>query len=186
MGVSDRFPPNPRTRDGLSSWCRRCHAAAVQRWRERNPAKAASYNLARRVKHEPRPCTERGEVFVPGPFGHAGLLELVPVAPTACTFEAVAADVSVARSDNAVYSEWIRPRHFLERAAVGDGSQPSSQQAFARWPPRVSGAMKYIKLFGTPPKATNLSRCPSLIRPLAGTGLWESPLGHRMPRRFVT
>jgi hypothetical protein len=32
-GLPDRFPPNSRMRDGLSSWCRRCHAAAVQRWR---------------------------------------------------------------------------------------------------------------------------------------------------------
>jgi ribosomal protein S27AE len=64
-GLSDRFPPNSRTRDGLSSWCRRCHAAAVQRWRDQNPKKAASYNLARRVKHEPRPCVQCGEPFVP-------------------------------------------------------------------------------------------------------------------------
>jgi hypothetical protein len=49
----------------LSSWCRRCHAAAVQRWRDQNPEKAASYNLARRVKHEPRPCVRCGEPFVP-------------------------------------------------------------------------------------------------------------------------
>ena len=27
--------------------------------------KAASYNLARRVVHEPRPCVECGELFVP-------------------------------------------------------------------------------------------------------------------------
>jgi hypothetical protein len=73
-GSSDSFPPNSRMRDGLSSWCRRCHAAAVQRWRERNPAKAASYNLARRVKHEPRPCSECGETVRAGAFGHAGLL----------------------------------------------------------------------------------------------------------------
>jgi hypothetical protein len=63
---SDRSPPNPRSRDGSSSWCRRCHAAAVQRWRERNPAKAVSNNLARRVKHDPRPCTECGDLFTPG------------------------------------------------------------------------------------------------------------------------
>jgi hypothetical protein len=44
-GLSDRFPPNPRMQDGLSSWCRRCHAAAVQRWRDENPEKAASYNV---------------------------------------------------------------------------------------------------------------------------------------------
>jgi hypothetical protein len=65
MGFSDRFPPNSRMRDGLSSWCRRCHAAAVQRWRDENPEKAASYNVARRVKHEPRPCVQCGEAFVP-------------------------------------------------------------------------------------------------------------------------
>ena len=64
-GSSERFPPNPRTQDGLSSWCRECHNAAVRAWRERNPDKAASYNVARRVKHEPRPCLECGELFVP-------------------------------------------------------------------------------------------------------------------------
>jgi hypothetical protein len=46
--------------------CRRCINAVVQRRREENPEKAASYNLARRVKHEPRPCIECGEQFVPG------------------------------------------------------------------------------------------------------------------------
>jgi hypothetical protein len=53
-------------RDGHSSWCRECHAAAVQRWRTENPEKGASYNLARRVKHGPRPCAECGEPFVSG------------------------------------------------------------------------------------------------------------------------
>jgi hypothetical protein len=61
----DRFPANSKSRDGLSSWCRRCHAAAVQRWRDENPGKAASYKLARRVQHEPRPCIQCGEPFVP-------------------------------------------------------------------------------------------------------------------------
>jgi hypothetical protein len=82
-GSSDSFPPNSRMRDGLSSWCRRCHAAAVQRWRERNPAKAASYNLARRVKHEPRPCSECGETVHARAFGHPGLLGSVSVASVA-------------------------------------------------------------------------------------------------------
>ena len=65
-GAFDAFPPNRRLRDGLSSWCRRCHAEAVQRWRDENSEKAPLYNLAGRVKHEPRPCVECGEPFVPG------------------------------------------------------------------------------------------------------------------------
>jgi hypothetical protein len=59
VGPSDRFPPNQRAKDGLSSWCRRCHAQAVQRWRDESPEKAASYHLARRVKHEPRRISSR-------------------------------------------------------------------------------------------------------------------------------
>lgn len=62
VGLSDRFPSNPRTRDGLSSWCRECHNAAVRAWRDRHPG----YYASRRVKHEPRRCTECGELFVPG------------------------------------------------------------------------------------------------------------------------
>jgi hypothetical protein len=61
-GFLDAFPANSKTRDGRSPWCRECHNAAVREWRERNPG----YYLSRRVKHEPRPCTECGELFVPG------------------------------------------------------------------------------------------------------------------------
>jgi hypothetical protein len=68
-----------RMRDGLSSRCRRCHAAAVQPWRDENPEKAASYNLARRVKHRPRPYAECGEPFVPGRLDTLGLLGSVPL-----------------------------------------------------------------------------------------------------------
>ena len=28
--ISTAFPPNPKVRDGLSSWCRACHNAAVR------------------------------------------------------------------------------------------------------------------------------------------------------------
>jgi hypothetical protein len=31
------FPPNKRTRDGLSSWCRSCHNEATQQWRALHP-----------------------------------------------------------------------------------------------------------------------------------------------------
>jgi hypothetical protein len=56
----------------------------VQWWRTENPEKAALYNLARRVKHEPRPCTECGERFVPGGSDAEmcnDLCRLAPVAP---------------------------------------------------------------------------------------------------------
>ena len=33
---------------GEVAWCRGCHNEATRAWRERNPEKAASYNLARR------------------------------------------------------------------------------------------------------------------------------------------
>jgi hypothetical protein len=62
-GRLDGFPPNSKMRDGRSSWCRGCHNAAVREWRERNPANAASYYTP--VVHEPRPCAECGELFVP-------------------------------------------------------------------------------------------------------------------------
>ena len=50
----------------LEAGCRACHAGAVQRWRAETPELAVSYNLARRVNHEPRLCVECGEPFVPG------------------------------------------------------------------------------------------------------------------------
>jgi hypothetical protein len=34
------FPPNRKTLDGLSSWCRVCHVAATREWRARRSARA--------------------------------------------------------------------------------------------------------------------------------------------------
>ncbi len=47
--------------------CAVCAAPAIyaRRWWEAQPEKRAAYSLARRVKHEPRPCTECGELFTP-------------------------------------------------------------------------------------------------------------------------
>ena len=61
----DEFPPNPRVSDGRSSWCRRCHNDATAAWREANRDKVNYNTPERRVKHEPRPCVECGEQFVP-------------------------------------------------------------------------------------------------------------------------
>jgi hypothetical protein len=42
----------------------RTSAVYAQLWSEAHPEKRAAYSRARRVKHEPRPCTECGELFV--------------------------------------------------------------------------------------------------------------------------
>jgi hypothetical protein len=34
----DEFPPSKMVSDGLSSWCRVCHRAGTQAWREREHA----------------------------------------------------------------------------------------------------------------------------------------------------
>ena len=98
-GLSDRFPPNPRTQNGLSSWCRRCHAAALRRWRDKNPEKAASYNLARRVKHELRPCTECGELSTPKPRLRCGACRGHGLANTPLLFECISARLTAKLAD---------------------------------------------------------------------------------------
>ena len=60
------FEPNSRGRP--RKFCPDCASpeAAGRRWRERHAEEVAAYNAARRVKHEPRPCIECGELFTPG------------------------------------------------------------------------------------------------------------------------
>ena len=53
-----QFPPNPRMRDGLHSWCRVCMAGASRRWRDANPDRVEAYNLSRRAPVSPT-FTER-------------------------------------------------------------------------------------------------------------------------------
>jgi hypothetical protein len=45
------FPINNRKRDGLSSWCRACHADACARWRAKHPEKIDAYNAGRRAEY---------------------------------------------------------------------------------------------------------------------------------------
>jgi hypothetical protein len=49
---SSAFPRSRRMRDGLSSWCRVCHAGAVRQWREANPDRVEAYNAARREAYQ--------------------------------------------------------------------------------------------------------------------------------------
>lgn len=51
------FPRNPRVSDGLSSWCKPCHRAATNAWRERKRAEA---DRAKRQRVE-RYCAELAE-----------------------------------------------------------------------------------------------------------------------------
>ena len=57
---SQAFPPNPRMRDGLHSWCRVCMALAARRWRERNAEKVTAYRESRRVKPAALDCRGYG------------------------------------------------------------------------------------------------------------------------------
>jgi hypothetical protein len=45
------FPANRRKRDGLSSWCRACHAEACAKWRAEHPEKVNVYNRRRRAEY---------------------------------------------------------------------------------------------------------------------------------------
>ncbi|MEX2136218.1 MAG: hypothetical protein WEB29_04545 [Chloroflexota bacterium] len=57
-----RFSPNPRMGDGLSSWCRDCASAATRAWRARV---RDTYNAARRVSYPPIECGGCGVTFTP-------------------------------------------------------------------------------------------------------------------------
>jgi hypothetical protein len=66
---AEGFRPNTRYRNGLSSWCIRCHAEAVKDWREKNPEAVERYNAERRREYREahplttRPCVVCGEPF---------------------------------------------------------------------------------------------------------------------------
>jgi hypothetical protein len=64
--VLERFPPNPRMRDGRSSWCRRCQNAVTRDGASGTTIDSPPTNAERRVDHSPRPCSECGEQFTPG------------------------------------------------------------------------------------------------------------------------
>jgi hypothetical protein len=45
------FPVHREKGDGLSSWCRACHAEACAKWRAKNPEKVDAYNERRRAEY---------------------------------------------------------------------------------------------------------------------------------------
>jgi hypothetical protein len=45
------FPVHREKHDGLSSWCRVCHAEACAKWRAKHPEKIDAYNARRRVEY---------------------------------------------------------------------------------------------------------------------------------------
>ena len=55
------FPAHRQKRDGLSSWCRTCHAEACARWRAKNTQAIDAYNERRRAEYaEERENAARG------------------------------------------------------------------------------------------------------------------------------
>ena len=66
---AEDFPANPRMRDGRSSHCRVCHAAASKRWREANRDYVDAVNAARREEYAAehgqleRQCENCGRTF---------------------------------------------------------------------------------------------------------------------------
>jgi hypothetical protein len=76
-------PAPPGARAGSRRPCPRQGRGRMSISPRPRPEKRAAYNLARRVKHEPRRCTKCGELFVSWPVGHADLLGSVPLAPVA-------------------------------------------------------------------------------------------------------
>lgn len=59
------FYPVPGMRDGVSSRCRSCRAAAAKSWRERNPEHVEARNVARRIGPAEHRCEleECGRMF---------------------------------------------------------------------------------------------------------------------------
>jgi hypothetical protein len=54
------FRANPNYSGGLNSWCRSCHAEAVQEWQVKNPDYFERYNAERRAEYrEANPLTTR-------------------------------------------------------------------------------------------------------------------------------
>jgi hypothetical protein len=45
------FPVHREKGDGLSSWCRACHAEACAKWRAEHPEKVDAYNEKRRAEY---------------------------------------------------------------------------------------------------------------------------------------
>jgi 4'-phosphopantetheinyl transferase EntD len=45
------FPVHREKCNGLSSWCRACHADACARWRAKHPEKIDAYNARRRAEY---------------------------------------------------------------------------------------------------------------------------------------
>jgi predicted nucleic acid-binding Zn ribbon protein len=65
----EAFRPNPRLRDGIDSWCKRCRADGVRAWRERNPGAVRAENERKRREYRQahpltkRPCAVCGKPF---------------------------------------------------------------------------------------------------------------------------
>ena len=47
----ERVPSHREKGDGLSSWCRACHAEACAKWRAKHPEKVDAYNERRRAEY---------------------------------------------------------------------------------------------------------------------------------------
>jgi hypothetical protein len=54
------FPANTSLKSGLSSWCRRCHAAVTKAWRDE---RRAELNTARRRGRLESVCGDCGKMF---------------------------------------------------------------------------------------------------------------------------
>jgi hypothetical protein len=48
---TSEFPHHREKGDGLSSWCRACHAEACAKWRAKHPGKIDAYNARRRAEY---------------------------------------------------------------------------------------------------------------------------------------
>jgi hypothetical protein len=67
----DAFRPNPGSRSGVQSRCRRCRSEASRQWRQQNAEHVARYNAARRIGARERECVECGTSFIAGLRGPA-------------------------------------------------------------------------------------------------------------------
>ncbi len=78
------FKPDRQISDGLSSWCRDCHAEANRAWRASVPGHARRYNAERKWQETARSCESCGRE-IEGTLGRATASSASTLSFESCT-----------------------------------------------------------------------------------------------------